>query len=303
MTHQHIIRLILLPLLLGPLLAFAAGEPTQQAMLAKPDPAKLWLRSHAAMVVDQRSGQILYEKRADETLPIASLTKLMTAMVVLDGNLDMNEIIKITRADKDTLKFSRSRLPVGTRMTRSDMLKMALMASENRAAAALARTWPGGRKAFYTAMNNKARDIGLNNTYFAESTGLQHKNISTARDMVRLMQAAWGYPRIRELSRQAEDQVWLFNKKAALDFRNTNRLTRRPRWQIGLSKTGYIKESGRCLAMQTTIAGRDLLVVLLNAQGRLSSFGDSGRIRQWLETFENHQQAQLKTIKRSKIPG
>jgi D-alanyl-D-alanine endopeptidase (penicillin-binding protein 7) len=252
-----------------------------------PDPAKLWLRSHAAVITDQQTGQVLYQKHAKDILPIASITKLMTAMVLIDANLDMNEVIVITKADKDTLRYSRSRLPVGSKLKRIDLLKMALMASENRAAAALARTYPGGNKAFIHAMNEKSRLLGMHHTMFKDSTGLTAKNQSTALDLSRLLKTAWDYPMIRKLCATGSGQVSLVSDRHEIKFNNTNPLLRRAHWTIGMSKTGYIKESGRCLVMQTTIADRDLFIVLLNAQGRLSSYGDSGRIRKWLERYES----------------
>lgn len=245
-----------------------------------------WLRSHAAVIVDQQSGRVLFEKNAGLVLPIASLTKLVTAMVILDSGQDMDEVLAISAEDKDTLRYSRSRLPVGTRLTRRELLGLALTASENRAASALARYWPGGQQAFIDAMRNKTRDLGLAQTNLVDSTGLHQDNRSSARDLVSLIQAAWGYPLIREFSSRPRGRVHLQPSGRLLKFNNTNPLLRRAHWEIGLSKTGYIRESGRCLLMQTTIQGRGVLIALLNAQGRLSSFGDSGRIRRWLETAE-----------------
>jgi len=271
--------------------ALSVESPFQQASISKPDTSKLWLRSHAAVVMDQQSGQILYQKNAKTVLPIASITKLMTAMVLIDADLDMQESLSITRADKDTLRYSRSRLQVGSKLSRMDMLKIALMASENRAAAALARTYPGGKAAFIDAMNAKSRRLGMQQTRFSDSTGLITENHSTAKDLATLLKAAWQYPLIKDISGVGKGEVTLQRGKSTLEFNNTNRLLRRPNWQIGMSKTGYIKESGRCLVMQANISGRDLFIVLLNAQGKLSSYGDSGRIRKWLEKFDANQQA------------
>lgn len=284
-----------------PATTLATGLDNQSAFekvsIAKPNPKKLWLRSHAAMIIDQQTGQSVYEKHADQQLPIASITKLMTAMVLIDAELDMSEIITITKADKDTLRWSRSRLPVGSKMTRDDMLKMALMASENRAAAALARTYPGGTKAFVEAMNSKAEELGMSKTTFADSTGLITENYSTARDLATLLHAAWQYDLIREYSGTGTDSVTLLNKKNGdLKFNSTNPLLRKAHWEIGMSKTGYIKESGRCLVMQTTISKRNLFIVLLNAQGKLSSYGDSGRIRKWLEAYDRKSKAKQNNI-------
>ncbi|MCW8962790.1 MAG: D-alanyl-D-alanine endopeptidase [Gammaproteobacteria bacterium] len=271
--------------------ALSVEPPFQQASISKPDAGKLWLRSHAAVVMDQHSGQILYQKNAKAVLPIASITKLMTAMVLIDADLDMQESISITRADKDTLRYSRSRLPVGSKLSRMDLLKIALMASENRAAAALARTYPGGKTAFIDAMNAKSKVLGMQQTRFSDSTGLITENHSTAKDLATLLKAAWQYPLIKKISGVGKGEVTLQRLKNSLEFNNTNRLLRRPNWQIGMSKTGYIKESGRCLVMQANISGRDLFIVLLNAQGKLSSYGDSGRIRKWLEKFDANRQA------------
>ena len=252
-----------------------------------PDPAQLWLRSHAAIVMDQQSGELLYQKNADDILPIASITKIMTAIIVIDAELDMEEAIRIAKADKDTIKYSRSRLPVNSVVNRMDLLRLALMASENRAAAALARTYPGGQAAFINAMNTKSKALGMQDTQFSDSTGLIATNQSTAKDLTILLKAAWQYPLIRRISGLGSGAADIGGK--TLEFNNTNRLLRRAHWQIGMSKTGYIKESGRCLVMQTHIAGRDLFIILLNAQGKLSSYGDSGRIRKWLETYVNEQ--------------
>jgi len=275
--------------------ALSTEAPFQQASISKPNPDKLWLRSHAAVVMDQHTGQILYQKNAKAVLPIASITKLMTAMVLIDAELDMQKIIKITRKDKDTLRYSRSRLPVGSRLNRKDLLKIALMASENRAASALARSYPGGKSAFIDAMNAKSSTLGMQQTHFSDSTGLITENHSTAKDLAILLKAAWQYPLIRDISGTGKDAVTLQRRSNTLEFFNTNRLVRRSNWQVGMSKTGYIKESGRCLVMQTNISGRDLFIVLLNAQGKLSSYGDSGRIRQWLEKFDSNQQARNST--------
>ncbi len=280
-------------LVLGCESVLAGQQPFEQAAIIKPNPAKLWLRSHAAVVMDQHTGQILYQKNAKQVLPIASITKLMTAMVLIDAGLDMDEVIRIKREDKDTLRWSKSRLPIGARLSRMDMLKISLMASENRAAAALARTFPGGKAAFIQAMNDKAKSLQMNKTRFSDSTGLITENQSTAADLSKLLKAAWQYPLIRDISGTGKDAVTLQRRKNKLEFFNTNRLVRRANWQVGMSKTGYIKESGRCLVMQANISNRDLFIVLLNAQGKLSSYGDSGRIRKWLNNFDTNQQASL----------
>jgi D-alanyl-D-alanine endopeptidase (penicillin-binding protein 7) len=239
------------------------------------------LRSAAFIVQDQRTGELLLAKQAGTAMPIASITKLMTAMVLLDAHLDMEEMIAIQEADKDTLRNSRSHLLVGTRLTRRDALCVALMASENRAAHALARTYPGGVRAFVKAMNEKARTMGLGETKFEDPTGLSEGNVSTAQDLSRLVAAACHYPAICMFSTQREATIQLGRRQ--LKFVNTNALIRNPRWQIGLSKTGYIEEGGRCLVMQTLLAKRPVLIVLLNSTGKNTRIGDANRIRQWME--------------------
>jgi D-alanyl-D-alanine endopeptidase (penicillin-binding protein 7) len=239
------------------------------------------LRSAAALVIDPSNGAVLYEKRANTVLPIASITKLMTAMVVLDARQNMGERLAITRDDIDTLKGSRSRLPVGTDLSRGQMLRLALMASENRAASALSRHYPGGQEAFIAAMNAKARAMGLLETHFEDPTGLTSANVSSARDLARLVSTAHRYSRIREYSTTPEYTVAVGSRTRT--FRNTNLLVRSSDWDISLSKTGYISEAGRCLVMQAWLANRPTIIVLLDSQGRLSRIGDANRIRRWIE--------------------
>lgn len=239
------------------------------------------LRSRAFMVVDQLTGRVLLSRNANEVVPIASLTKLMTAMVVLDRQQSLKETISVSYQDVDTLRHSRSRLPVGTTITREEALRLALMSSENRAASALARHYPGGSRAFVKAMNAKARLLGLGNTYFSESTGLSAGNVSTARDLSRMLMAASRYPLIREFSTGTDYTVDVANGSLR-EFRNTNGLVRDPDWRIGLSKTGYIREAGRCLMMQAWLKGRPLLVVLLDSTGKYTRTADAQRLRKWL---------------------
>jgi len=246
-----------------------------------PPPQKLVLHSAFALVEDQRTGELLVQKNPQAVVPIASITKLMTAMVTLDAQLDLKEAIVIQKEDIDTLRHSHSRLPVGTRLTRQEALLLALMASENRAAHALGRTYPGGQNAFVAAMNAKAKVLGLNATRFTEPTGLSGGNISSAQDLARMANAAYNYPLIREFS-TCEEAV-IQTGRRTLAFHNTNRLVRSPRWQIGLSKTGFIDEAGRCLVMQAEVAHRPVLIILLDAQGRMTRFGDANRIKQWIE--------------------
>jgi D-alanyl-D-alanine endopeptidase (penicillin-binding protein 7) len=239
------------------------------------------LHSAAVLVKDQRSGEFLVSKQANVSMPIASITKLMTAMVVLDAHLDLEEFITIQEADKDRLRNSHSHLPVGTRLSRREALLVALMASENRAACALARTFPGGTIAIMRAMNEKAGKLGLTETRFEDPAGLSDGNVSSAKDLSHLVEMACNYPLIRAYSTQEE--ATLRRGRNQLRFVNTNALVFNPRWQIGLSKTGYIEEAGRCLVMQTQLAERPVLMVLLNSHGKNSRLGDANRIRQWLE--------------------
>lgn len=257
---------------------------------------RLVLQSSSALILDQREGVVLYEKNVDRQAPIASLTKLMTAITILDADLPLDEPVKIASADKDRLRGSRSRLRVGAAFTRGDLLHLALAASENRAAAALARTYPGGAKAFVALMNEKARQFGLKKTYFVDSTGLHSQNVSTAADLAKLVNIAYQYPLIRELTTTPGDAVVDLASGRPVKFMNTNRLVRRDQWTIGLSKTGYISDSGYCLVMQTAIAGRPIIMVLLNSKGKYTKFGDSNRIRKWLIETDNHIQRLTKNI-------
>lgn len=244
--------------------------------------AKLSLKSASALVLDQSTGQALLEKQAGAVQPIASLTKLMTAMVLLDAHLDPRETITITRDDLDLLRHSRSRLPVGTRLPREQALLLALLASENRAAHALGRTFPGGLSAFVQAMNAKARALGLTDTRFEDPSGLSAGNVASAHDLARILEAAYHYPEIRDFSTRPETTIRAGRR--SIQFPNTNALVRSPRWNIGLSKTGYIEEAGRCLVMQAMLANRPVLIILLDSWGKYSRLGDANRIKQWVET-------------------
>lgn len=241
----------------------------------------LSLRSGSVLVVDEGTGRILLSKNADTARPIASLTKLMTAAVILDAHQPMGQVIEITDADIDTLKWSASRLRPGTKLTRQELLKLALMSSENRAAHALARNYPGGLAAFIPAMNAKARALGMNATHYVEPTGLSPQNESTAHDLALLVKAAYHYPLIRDFSTHPESEVDVGPR--TLQFRNTDHLVFNRGWDILLQKTGYINEAGHCLVLQTKFEGRRVIVVLLDAWGRYSHFGDAQRIRTWLE--------------------
>jgi len=244
-------------------------------------PTRLSLKSASALVLDQSTGQALLEKQAGAVVPIASLTKLMTAMVLLDAHLDPSELLTITNEDKDSLRHSKSRLPVGTRLPREQALMLALIASENRAAHALGRTFPGGLAAFVPAMNAKAKELGLTGARFEDPTGLSSSNVATAWDLARILQAAYRYPEIRDFSTRPE--ATLQAGRHSIQFPNTNALVRNPRWNIGLSKTGYIEEAGRCLVMQAMLANRPVIVILLDSWGKYSRLGDANRIKQWME--------------------
>ena len=239
------------------------------------------LRSASFVVKNQRTDELLLFRRADTSRPIASLTKLMTAMTILDGKLDMGEKIVIQEDDKDKLRFSASRLPVGTELTRRETLLLALMASDNRAAHALGRTWPTGMAAFVAAMNLKAKSLGLENTRFVEPTGLSEDNVSTALDLARIAEAAYDYATIRDFTTRQE--AWAWHKKKQIHFVNTNALVRNSQWNVGLSKTGYIAAAGRCLVMQVQVKDEPILIVLLNSAEEDARTIDAMNIRQWLE--------------------
>ncbi|MGQ9685255.1 MAG: D-alanyl-D-alanine endopeptidase [Thiobacillaceae bacterium] len=246
---------------------------------------ELNLRSASVLVVNQGTGEPLYAKNPELEAPIASITKLMTAMVTLDAGLPLHEEITISAEDVDRLKGTRSRLRLGATLTREELLHLALIASENRAAAALSRAYPGGREAFVEAMNRKAAQLGMQHTRFVDGTGLSNFNRSTAADLVKLVDAAYRYPLIRKISTTGSYKLTMPASKRVhhLAFNNTNLLTRKKDWEIGVSKTGYINEAGHCLVMQARIAEQKVIIVLLDSWGKLSRIGDANRIRQWLE--------------------
>jgi D-alanyl-D-alanine endopeptidase (penicillin-binding protein 7) len=242
---------------------------------------ELSLKSSVALVVDQETHEVLLSKNDSAVLPIASITKLMTALLINDAHLPMDEMISITQDDVDTEKGSRSRLQVGTSLARGELLHLALMASENRAAHALGRTYPGGLHHFVELMNQKAKDIGMTDTRFVEPTGLSSKNQSSAKDLVTLVQTAYREPVLRDLS--TSDSHVVDVGRHSLKYKTTNRLINNPSWDIGLQKTGYISEAGQCLVMQTKIAGRKLIMVFLDSAGKLSRIADAERVRRWVE--------------------
>ncbi len=242
---------------------------------------EVYLRSAVALVQDASSGETLIAKNLGAVLPIASITKLMTAMVILDSGLNLEQRVAISGDDYDNLKGTRSRLRPGTVLTRDELLLLALMSSENRAAFSLARTYPGGTATFVAAMNEKARALGMNDSKFIDPTGLSSGNVSTAHDLARMVAAAHEYPLIRQYSTRESATVQSFGR--SLDYRNTNGLVRSANWDIGLSKTGYISEAGRCLVMRVRMQSREVIVVLLDSWGKLSRVGDANRIKKWLE--------------------
>ncbi|MEJ1298155.1 MAG: serine hydrolase [Candidatus Sedimenticola sp. (ex Thyasira tokunagai)] len=249
----------------------------------KLNPRRLKLRSESALVID-RAGREIYARKAGKAMPIASITKLMTAIVILDAQLPMDEKIIITKQDRDLLRLTGSRLKVGAGLNRKELLRLALMASENRAATALARTFPGGTRDFVTVMNRKARRLGMSESHFTDPSGLDAGNVASARDLAKLVRAASRYPLIREATTTKALEVRPYRRKGPLKYGNTNRLLKNKAWQIGLSKTGYINEAGRCLVMQVEIGGEPMVIVLLNSFGKLTPFGDSNRIRKWIQS-------------------
>ena len=243
---------------------------------------ELDLRSSVALVIDQDSREVLLSKNDSAVLPIASITKLMTGLIVSEAKLPMDEAITISQEDVDTEKFTGSRLRVGATLSRGELMHLALMSSENRAAHALGRTYPGGLNAFVEAMNQRAKLLGMNDTRYVEPTGLSSRNQSSAQDLARLVAFASNDPILREFSTSAERQVEVGNR--TMQFHTTNRLVKNPAWEIELQKTGYISEAGQCLVMQAKIAGRKLIMVFLDSAGKLSRIGDAERVRRWVET-------------------
>lgn len=263
-----------------------AGVP---AMLTAGDLAGLHLtrdpldlNSNVALVLDQNTSEVLFEKNANIALPIASITKLMTSLVVVEAQQNLDEILTVSEEDIDREKFSHSRLRVGSQLSRANMLHIALMSSENRAASALGRHYPGGIRAFVAAMNAKAKELGMHSTHFADSTGLNSGNVSSARDLAKLVNAAYQHPLIR---RYSTDSSYVVDPGGpALQYRNSNGLIERADWEIGLQKTGYISEAGRCLVMQAYVTGRSVVMIFLDSKGKHSRLADASRVRKWLES-------------------
>ncbi|MFY9315868.1 MAG: D-alanyl-D-alanine endopeptidase [Burkholderiales bacterium] len=285
---EKIVAICALFAVLALAVGFAQAGETRAEPRAKPKPGtaqaqtdEVFLRSAVALVQDAASGETLIAKNQGAVLPIASITKLMTAIVMLDAGLKLEQRVVISDEDYDLVKGTRSRLRPGTVLTRDELLLLALMSSENRAAASLARTYPGGTGVFVAAMNAKARALGMADTKFVDPTGLSSGNVSSARDLARLVAAAHEYPLIREYSTRDSASVQARGRR--LDYRNTNGLVRSVHWDIELSKTGYIAEAGRCLVMRVKLASREVIVVLLDSWGKFSRVGDANRIRKWLE--------------------
>jgi D-alanyl-D-alanine endopeptidase (penicillin-binding protein 7) len=286
----------------APVLA-AAGE-SQDAAAASTltrDVSKLRLGSANALVLDAAAGQAIYAKGADTVTPIASVTKLMTAMVVLDAGQALDETIGVDIGDLDLLKGSHSRLRLGSELPRREMLRLALMASENRAASSLARHYPGGVDACVQAMNRKAKSLGMMQTRFADPTGLSSENVSTASDLARMVKAAAGYELIRDATTTPSHYVEVQPTGQVLGYNNTNSLVRAGQWDIQLSKTGFIREAGKCLVMLANIASRPIVIVLLDSVGRLTRIGDANRVKHWLETGESMPSA--KPVKTRRVKG
>lgn len=261
--------------------AKVAAASTAAAAAASATP--LGLGSNAVFVMNERTGKVLYAKNADEPRPIASITKLMTAMVVLDAKLPMDEVLTVSTAEIDRIRNTTSRLQVGSKLTRKEMLLLALMSSENRAAAALGRNYPGGSQAFVNKMNAKARALGMKTARFYDPTGLHGGNVASPRDLAKMVQAANAYPEIRRLSTWPEKTVNV-GRGRQLAYNNSNALVKNSNWNIGLQKTGFLNEAGRCLVMQADIRNQPTVMVLLDSQGKYTRIGDANRLKQWLET-------------------
>ncbi len=272
-----------LPVFAALVLSVAVGSAVARTGDA-PDPARLKLASANAVVLDAQTGKTIYAKGANEVTAIASLTKLMTAIVTLDAGLPLDELIEIDIGDLDVIKGSRSRLSMGTMLPRREMLRLALMSSENRAASSLARHYPGGASAFVAAMNAKAAALGMTNSRFEDPTGLSPQNVSTAKDLSRLVEASAQYPLIRDYSTTPSHYVELQPTGRVLGFNNSNRLVASSAWDIQVQKTGYIREAGRCLVMLATVASKPMIIVLLDSIGKYTRLGDAERVRHWLET-------------------
>lgn len=272
-------------------IAFAPVIPAVPPVLSAGDLAglnltrdSLDLKSNVALVLDQTNSEVLFEKNSNVALPIASITKLMTGLVVVEAKQDMEELLEVTDDDIDREKHSSSRLRPGAKLTRTNMLHIALMSSENRAASALGRNYPGGLPAFVAAMNAKAKSLGMNDTHYVDSSGLSSHNVASARDLAKLMAAAQKHPILCQYSTDPKYVVDASGRP--MQYANSNRLVASPDWEIGLQKTGYISEAGRCLVMQAKIEGRSIVMVFLDSKGKFSRLADASRIRKWVESLK-----------------
>ena len=261
------------------------------------------LLSQAALIIDARSGEPIFAKNANAVTPIASITKLMTAMVVLDAQQNLDQLLTVDVADLDYLKASRSRLAIGSELSRREMLQLALMSSENRAASALGRFYPGGLTAAVAAMNAKAKALGMTNTHYVDTSGLSPENVSTARDLAVLVQTAQRYPLIREYSTQPDQYVQIPATGQTLHFNNSNALVKSGGWDISLQKTGFIREAGRCVVMLAQIAQRPVVLVLLDSVGKFSRLGDANRVKTWMETGEVLEIPKPKAVAKRGVKG
>jgi D-alanyl-D-alanine endopeptidase (penicillin-binding protein 7) len=279
--------------------AFFAGNvlASEGSELAR-NPSMLRLASDNVLVLDTHSGQPIYSKNADDVTPIASITKLMTAMLVIDANQSLDQEIEITLDDVDTLRHSHSRVPVGARLPRGQLLHLALMSSDNRAAHALARAYPGGVSSIVTEMNSRAAMLGMNQTRFREPTGLSDENVSTAKDLAKMVKAASQYELIQRFTTDTQFSVAMRPSGRLVEFHNTNALTKSDNWDIRVSKTGYIQEAGRCLVMMAKIASRDVAIVLLDSMGSHTRTADAIRVKYWLETGKSMAVSKARSSKR-----
>ena len=296
------LALVLVSLIAAPA-AWAVDVAQADAASSRPvlDAKRLKLYSANALVLDAKAGEPIYAKGADTVTPIASVTKLMTAMVVLDAGQPLDERLGVGVGDLDLLKGSHSRLNLGSELSRSEMLHLALMASENRAASSLARHYPGGMDACVAAMNRKAQSLGMTRTHFSDPTGLSSENVSTAGDLALMVRAAATYPLIREATTTASRYVEVQPTGRILGYNNTNTLVRSGQWDIEVSKTGFIREAGKCLVMLANIASRPVVIVLLDSYGKLTRIGDANRVKHWLETGQSLPAAQ--PVKSKRIKG
>jgi len=271
---------LLIMLAMATSLASLAATTEARFSEIKGDPK---LRSASALITDAR-GEVIYSKDVDTVRSIASLTKLMTAMVILDAGLDLDKRITITKDDRDLVRLTGSRLEYGATLSRRELLQLALMSSENRAATALGRTYPGGMDTFVVDMNEKAGALGMTDSQFSDPAGLHSDNMATASDLSKMLTAASTYPLITQATTTLRQEVRPYSSRGPLRYGNTNRLLKNKSWDIELSKTGYINEAGRCLVMQANIDGEAVSIILLNSFGKLTPFGDSNRLRKWMLT-------------------